>query len=72
MAPDLTANRVIDLPLRNLKALGTFGFQTTTRLNPVYLQYVPRTLRYARANLLQYPRFARLHELLSSVVDELR
>jgi aminoglycoside/choline kinase family phosphotransferase len=57
---------------RNVKALGTFGFQTTTRLNPVYLQYVPRTLRYVRTNLLKYPRFARLHELLSRVVDELR
>ena len=29
---------------RNLKALGTFGFQTTTRGNPVYIQYIPRTL----------------------------
>ena len=31
---------------RNLKALGTFGFQTTTRGNPVYIQYIPRTLNY--------------------------
>ena len=31
---------------RNLKALGTFGYQTTTRRNPVYIQYIPRTLRY--------------------------
>src|SRR5262249_3434473 len=29
---------------RNLKALGTFGFQTTSRGNPVYIQYMPRTL----------------------------
>ena len=33
---------------RNLKALGTFGYQTTTRRNPVYIQYMPRTLEYAR------------------------
>ena len=33
---------------RNLKALGTFGYQTATRRNPVYIQYIPRTLRYAR------------------------
>ena len=26
---------------RNLKALGTFGYQTTTRGNPVYMQYMP-------------------------------
>lgn len=57
---------------RNLKALGTFGYQTTTRSNPVYIQYIPRTLRYARENLLKYPRFARLHELLSKHIDELR
>ena len=57
---------------RNLKALGTFGYQTTTRGNPVYIQYIPRTLRYARANLLKYPRFARLRQLLAAHVEELR
>jgi N-acetylmuramate 1-kinase len=57
---------------RNLKALGTFGFQTTSRRNTVYIQYIPRTLNYARANLAKYPRFARLQELLSEYVDELR
>jgi len=57
---------------RNLKALGTFGYQTTTRRNPVYIQYMPRTLRYARSNLEKYPRFARLRELLARHVDELR
>ena len=57
---------------RNLKALGTFGYMTATRRNPVYIQYMPRTLRYARTNLLKYPRFARLRELLADYVDELR
>jgi N-acetylmuramate 1-kinase len=57
---------------RNLKALGTFGFQTITRGNPVYIQYIPRTLRYARINLEKYPRFGRLRELLAEHVDELR
>jgi aminoglycoside/choline kinase family phosphotransferase len=57
---------------RNLKALGTFGYQTVTRGNPVYIQYIPRTLNYVRANLSKYPRFARLHELLSGLIDELR
>ena len=56
---------------RNLKALGTFGYQTMTRQNPVYIQYMPRTLRYARTNLAKYPRFARLRELLAKHVDEL-
>src|SRR6267142_1460817 len=50
---------------RNLKALGTFGYQTITRHNPVYIQYMPRTLRYARRNLEKYPRFERLRSLLA-------
>ena len=57
---------------RNLKALGTFGFQTTSRQNPVYIQYIPRTLNSARANLLRYPRFARLRELLAEHLNELK
>ena len=56
---------------RNLKALGTFGYQTTTRANPVYIQYMPRTLRYARTNLHKYPRFSRLHEILAGHIEEL-
>jgi aminoglycoside/choline kinase family phosphotransferase len=57
---------------RNLKALGTFGYQTITRANPVYIQYMPRTLRYARTNLEKYSRFARLHDLLASHIEELQ
>ena len=57
---------------RNLKALGTFGYQTTTRANPVYMQYVPRTLAYVRRTLTRDPRHARLAELLGGLVDELR
>lgn len=56
---------------RNLKALGTFGFQATSRANTVYIQYIPRTLSYARQNLVRYPRFARLREVLAAHVDEL-
>ena len=57
---------------RNLKALGTFGYQTTTRGNTVYIQYIPRTLRHARTNLQKYDRFARLRELLAVHVEEVR
>ena len=53
---------------RNLKALGTFGHQTTSRNNPVYIQYIPRTLTCVRANLERYPRFARLRDLLGGVL----
>ena len=57
---------------RNLKALGTFGFQATTRRNPVYLQYIPRTLRYAGESLRAHARFGRLHDILAGLLPELR
>ena len=74
-APPTTAEfrRRFDLMAlqRNLKALGTFGYQATTRANPVYAQYVPRTLTYARRPLERYSRFARLRALLAAHVEEL-
>ena len=57
---------------RNLKALGTFGFQTISRGNGVYIQYIPRTLTYVRSNLQRYTRFGRLRELLAAHLEELR
>jgi N-acetylmuramate 1-kinase len=57
---------------RNFKALGTFGYQTVSRGNSVYIQYMPRTLNYVRANLAKYPRFGRLQELLAPLIEELR
>jgi aminoglycoside/choline kinase family phosphotransferase len=56
---------------RNLKALGTFGYQTTVRSNPVYMQYIPRTLRYVGLALERQPRFERLYKLLAQLIDEL-
>ena len=57
---------------RNLKALGTFGYQTTARRNPVYIQYIPRTLRYVRDNLDNLPQYARIRERLGRLVDEFK
>jgi aminoglycoside/choline kinase family phosphotransferase len=57
---------------RTLKALGTFGYQTAVRGNPVYIQYIPRTLRYVRETLARHGRFARLRELLARHLEELR
>jgi aminoglycoside/choline kinase family phosphotransferase len=57
---------------RNLKALGTFGYQTTARRNPVYIQYIPRTLRYVRDNLDRLEEFSRLRDLLATHVEEFR
>jgi aminoglycoside/choline kinase family phosphotransferase len=49
---------------RNLKALGTFGYMTTSRSNTVYIQCIPRTVAYVKANLAKYPRFERLRSLI--------
>jgi aminoglycoside/choline kinase family phosphotransferase len=57
---------------RNLKALGTFGYQASVRGNPGYLQYVPRTLHHVRAHLARDPRFGTLRDLLAAHVAELR
>ncbi len=57
---------------RNLKALGTFGYQTAVRGNPVYIQYIPRTLRHVRDNLARQSRFTRLRDLLAGHIEELR
>lgn len=57
---------------RNLKALGTFGYQATSRANPVYAQYVPRTLRYVRAGLSRHARLAGLAEVLGTLVPEVK
>ena len=57
---------------RNLKALGTFGYQTTARANTVYIQYIPRTLRYARQQLHKHSRFSGLQDLLARYVHEFR
>jgi aminoglycoside/choline kinase family phosphotransferase len=72
-AEDADFRRRFDLMAlqRNLKALGTFGFQTTSRGNPVYIQYIPRTLTYVRANLARYGRFGRLRDLLAQHLEEL-
>ena len=57
---------------RNLKALGTFGYQTLARSNTVYIQYIPRTLAYVQANMARNERFARLRDILARNVEELR
>lgn len=58
---------------RNLKALGTFGYQVAVADNPVYLEYVPRTLAHVRRNVArQETRFSRLRDLLAAHLPELQ
>ena len=56
---------------RNLKALGTFGYQAVSRANPAYAQYVPRTLEHVRHAFARQPRFTRLRGVLAPLVTEL-
>jgi hypothetical protein len=74
-APDVEEFRrrfVLMALQRNLKALGTFGYQASVRGNSGYLQYVPRTLNLVREHLGQHPRFGRLRDLLAAHIAELR
>jgi len=57
---------------RNLKALGTFGFQSASRGTSTYLPFIPRTLGHVRANLVRHARFGRLQTLLAAYLPELR
>jgi aminoglycoside/choline kinase family phosphotransferase len=56
---------------RNLKALGTFGYQCTVRGKSVYEQYVPRTLELVRVNLSRNPGWDGLRKILAAHVPEL-
>jgi aminoglycoside/choline kinase family phosphotransferase len=56
---------------RNLKALGTFGYQASVRRNAAYLGDVPRTLGYLRDTFARRPRFGRLRALLAAHLPEL-
>ncbi len=55
---------------RNLKALGTFGYQATVRGKTSYLRDVPRTLRYIRTTFERQPRFSDLRDLLAAHLPE--
>jgi aminoglycoside/choline kinase family phosphotransferase len=57
---------------RNLKALGTFGYQISARGNDVYRRYIPPTLALVRANLDANPRWDRLRSALAKYLPELR
>lgn len=56
---------------RTMKALGTFGFQATSRGNPSYLVGVPRTLAVLARVLTRYTRFSPLHRQLAGWLPEL-
>jgi hypothetical protein len=57
---------------RNIKALGTFAFQTFERRHKVYARYIPRTLCHIRSHLqaLNDPRFNVLANYFDSVTRD--
>jgi hypothetical protein len=56
---------------RNLKALGTFGYQIGVRGKEVYRPYIPPTLELVRRNLERHRQWDRLRRVLASHLEEL-
>jgi aminoglycoside/choline kinase family phosphotransferase len=54
---------------RNIKALGTFAFQTFERRHPAYARYIPRTIRHIQGHLrtLAEPEFKTLLRYFDSL-----
>jgi aminoglycoside/choline kinase family phosphotransferase len=51
---------------RNLKALGTFAFQTAVKHTQRYMAAIPPTLSYIRLNLARHPELSQLSDLLEA------
>jgi aminoglycoside/choline kinase family phosphotransferase len=56
---------------RNLKALGTFGYQISVRGKLIYRRYVPHTLELVRSNLERNPHWGTLRRALAAHLPEL-
>ncbi len=56
---------------RNLKAVGTFAYQSAQKNNSRYLQYLPLTLEYVRKTLAARPQLKTLRTALGRWIPEL-
>jgi N-acetylmuramate 1-kinase len=56
---------------RNLKALGTFGYQASKLGHDFYLQFVETTLFYVKRHLNKLPEYAQLRNLLGRHLPEI-
>jgi hypothetical protein len=70
LSADVEAEYDVAALQRNLKALGTFGFQISSRGNDVYLRYIDHTLGLVRENLARNRRWSRLERTLAQYLPE--
>ncbi len=56
---------------RNLKAVGTFAFQSLARKNKRYLECIPRTLGYVKKTFGRHPELSDLQKSLGKIIPEL-
>jgi hypothetical protein len=65
--------RIFDLMSiqRNLKAIGTFGYQKKIRNNDRYMGYIAPTLEYVRQAFSRRTELNPLHTILSEAIPEL-
>ncbi|MCI0414792.1 phosphotransferase [bacterium] len=56
---------------RNLKALGTFGYQTTIMEREFYLQFVQLTLSYVKQHFQKLPEYSGFERILCAHIPEL-
>ena len=65
--------RVFDLMSiqRNLKAIGTFGYQKKIKNNDRYMGYIAPTLKYVRQAFMRRTELKPLHTVLSEAIPEL-
>ena len=65
--------RVFDLMSiqRNLKAIGTFGYQKKIKNNDRYMRYIEPTLEYVRQAFTRRTELKSLHTILSETIPEL-
>jgi len=53
---------------RNIKALGTFGYQAHVRESQRYLSSIPRTAGYVERNINRYPELARFRSVVEDLI----
>jgi aminoglycoside/choline kinase family phosphotransferase len=53
---------------RNIKALGTFGYQAHVRGSERYLSSIPRTAGYVDRNIRRYPEFSRFRSVVADLI----